>query len=125
MPGAAEFLARGLRLAHTEAMIRITVVRRQDSKIRVVVEGRITKDSSAELAGACLEHLTAGDHLALDLSGVTFADGKGVSLVRDLVERGCMLEECSELVRALVGNQSPQSLESVGAGKQNELEILA
>ena len=77
------------------------------------------------MAGACLEHLTAGDHLALDLSGVTFADGKGVSLVRDLVERGCMLEECSELVRALVGNQSPQSLESVGAGKQNELEILA
>ncbi|MBV8139726.1 MAG: sigma-70 family RNA polymerase sigma factor [Deltaproteobacteria bacterium] len=104
-------------------MIRITVVRRQD-KIRVVVEGRIARGCSAELSDACFERLRAGDHLALDLSGVTFVDRDGVTLVRDLLKQGCVLEECSELVRALVGNQSRQSLKPNGAHRQNELEIL-
>ena len=53
------------------------------------------------MAGACLEHLAQGNSLVLDLSGVTFADGDGVALVRDLIKRGCILEECSELVRTL------------------------
>jgi RNA polymerase sigma-70 factor (ECF subfamily) len=106
-------------------MIRITVVNLPDRKIRVIVEGRITEGSSVELAGACLEHLAAGNHLLLDLSGVTFADADGVILVRDLVKRGCVLEECSQLVRALVGNQSSQSLESNGVGNENELQMLA
>jgi RNA polymerase sigma-70 factor (ECF subfamily) len=106
-------------------MIRITVVNLPDSKIRVIVEGRITKGSSVELAGACLEHLAAGEHLVLDLSGVNFADSDGVHLVRDLLKRGCVLGECSELVRTLVGNQSSHSPKSNGAGNENELQMLA
>jgi RNA polymerase sigma-70 factor, ECF subfamily len=106
-------------------MIRITVVNLPDRKIRVIVEGRITKGSSVELAGACLEHLAAGDHLVLDLSGVTFADADGVILVRDLVKRGCVLEECSELVRALVEDRSSQSPRSNGTGNENERQLLA
>jgi len=106
-------------------MIRITVVRQPECKTRVIVEGRITKGSSVELAGACSEHLAAGDDLALDLSGVTFADSDGLTLVRDLVKQGCVLEECSELVRTLVANQSPQSPKSNGAGNENELQMLA
>ena len=88
---------------------------------RVIVEGRITKGSSVELAGACLEHLARGDHLVLDLSGVTFADRDGVALVRDLVKRGCMLEECSELVRTLVEDHLSRSPKSNGAGDEREL----
>ncbi len=106
-------------------MIRITVVTRPDSKTRVIVEGRITKASSVELAGACLEHLVAGDHLVLDLAGVTFADADGVALVRDLVKKGCTLEECSELVRTLIEDHSSQSPKSNGAGNENERQLLA
>jgi RNA polymerase sigma-70 factor, ECF subfamily len=106
-------------------MIRITVVKLPGAKTRVIVEGRITKGSSVELAGACLEHLAGGNHLILDLSGVTFADSDGVALVRDLIKRGCILEECSELVRTLVDDHSSQSPKSNGASNENERALLA
>ena len=106
-------------------MIRITVVSNTGSQSRVVVEGRITSDSSVELASACLERLAGGDRLTLDLSSVTFADSDGIALLRELVERGCVLAECSELVRVLVRIRSSQSPKSIGSGKVDEGELLA
>ena len=87
-------------------MIRITVVPREHGATRVIVEGRITKVSSVELASVCDQHLAGGDNLELDLSAVTFADSDGVTLVRDLVRQGCVLGECAGLVRALVSDDS-------------------
>jgi len=106
-------------------MIRITVVPREHSAIRVIVEGRINKASSVELASVCDQHLAGGDNIELDLSAVTFADSEGVTLLRDLIKRGCTLEECSELVRTLVEDHSPQSPKSNYAGNENERELLA
>jgi len=106
-------------------MIRITVVTHPGAKTRVVVEGRITKVSSVELAGACLEPLAEGNHLALDLSGVAFADTDGAAVVRDLVKRGCVLEKCSELVRTLVEDRSSLSAKSDYACNESEQELLA
>jgi len=102
-------------------MIRITVVPGANSATRVIVEGRITKFSSAELARICREHLNGGCHLMLDLSAVAFADSAGVSLVRDLLKRGCVLEECSELVRTLVADHSPQLSKSNGGVDERQL----
>jgi len=102
-------------------MIRITVVPRAPSATRIIVEGRITKFSSVEFDRLCRERLNAGDHLVLDLSAVAFADSAGVSLVRDLLKRGCVLEECSELVRALMADDSPQLSKSNGAGDERQL----
>ena len=102
-------------------MIRVTFVTRPDSKTLVIVEGRITKGSSAELAGACVERLGAGNNLVLDLSSVTFADGEGISLIRDLIKRGCILEKCSELVRTLVADRSSESPKYNGAGDERQL----
>jgi RNA polymerase sigma-70 factor, ECF subfamily len=104
-------------------MIRITVVPRPDRKTRVIVEGRITKVSSFELASVCQQHLIRGDNLELDLSSVTFADRDGIALVRDLVNQGCVLEECSELVRTLVEDHSSRSPKSSGSG--NDPQLLA
>jgi RNA polymerase sigma-70 factor, ECF subfamily len=104
-------------------MIRITVVPRSDRKTRVLVEGRLTKVSSAELTGLCQQHLTHKDNLELDLSAVTFADRDGVALVCDLLNQGCVLGECSELVRTLVEDHSSRSPKSTGAG--NEEHLLA
>jgi RNA polymerase sigma-70 factor, ECF subfamily len=106
-------------------MIRITVVTSPGAETRVIVEGRITKGSSVELASTCLEPLAQGNHLVLDLSGVTFADSDGVALVRDLIQRGCTLAECSELMRTLIENRSSQSQKSNSAGNENERELLA
>ena len=106
-------------------MIRITVVTRPGTNTRIVVEGRITKASSVELASVCQQRITAVGNLELDLSAVTFADHDGVALVRDLIKRGCILAECSELVRTLVEDHSSQSLKPNGAGNENERELLA
>ncbi|MGA6971088.1 MAG: hypothetical protein WBY93_05615 [Candidatus Binatus sp.] len=102
-------------------MIRITVETRTNRKTRVIVEGRITNVSSVELAGLCQQHLIRGDNLELDLSAVTFADRDGVALVRGLIGQGCVLEECSELVRTLVEDHSSQSAKSSGAGHEQQL----
>ncbi len=102
-------------------MIRITVVAHPDRKTRVIVEGRITNVSSIELAGVCQQQLSRGDNLELDLSAVTFADRDGVALVRGLISQGCVLEECSELVRTLVEDHSSQSAKSNGAGHEGQL----
>jgi RNA polymerase sigma-70 factor (ECF subfamily) len=102
-------------------MIRITVTTCTDRKTRVIVEGRITNLSSVELAGLCQRHLTRGDNLELDLSAVTFADRDGVALVRSLISQGCVLEECSELVRTLVEDHSYQSAKSNGVGHERQL----
>jgi RNA polymerase sigma-70 factor, ECF subfamily len=104
-------------------MIRITVVPRDHGATRVIVEGRITKVSSIELAGVCDQHLAGGDNLELDLSAVTFADSDGVTLVRDLVRQGCVLGECAGLVRALVSDDSPQLPRSTAA--IDEAQLLA
>jgi RNA polymerase sigma-70 factor (ECF subfamily) len=106
-------------------VIRITIVTSPGVRTRVIVEGRITKGSSVELASTCLEHLAGGNHLELDLSDVTFADSDGVTLLRELLKRGCVLGECSELVRTLVGDRSSQSPKSDCAGDQSERELLA
>jgi RNA polymerase sigma-70 factor, ECF subfamily len=105
-------------------MIRITAAADPGGRARVVVEGRITKSSSAGLATVCIDHLTRGNRVALDLSGVTFADSEGVALVRNLIKRGCALETCSELVRTLVGEQS-QWPKSDRVGYESEEELLA
>ncbi len=102
-------------------MIRITVVPRQHAATRVIVEGRITKVSSVELAGACDQHLAAGDGLELDLSAVTFADSDGVNLIRDLVGQGCVLGECAGMVRALLSDDSPQLPSSTAATDEAQL----
>jgi RNA polymerase sigma-70 factor, ECF subfamily len=102
-------------------MIRITVVTPPERKTRVIVEGRITSVSSIELADVCQQHLTNGNDLELDLSAVTFADRDGVALVRALISQGCVLEECSELVRALVEDHSTRSADSNYAGHERLL----
>jgi len=102
-------------------MIRITVVTQPQRKTRVVVEGRITTGSSIELADVCQRHLTNGDNLQLDLSAVTFVDRDGVALVRALIRQGCVLEECSQLVRTLVEDHSTRSANSNCAGPERGL----
>ncbi len=102
-------------------MIRITVATSTERRVRVIVEGQITSASSVELASLCQRHLTRGDKLELDLWSVTFADRDGVALVRDLIRQGCVLEECSELVRMLVEDRSSSSTKSNGAGNEGQL----
>ena len=54
---------------------------------------------------------------------MTFADSDGVTLIRDLVRRGCVLGECAGSVRALLSDDSPQLPRSTAA--TDEAQLLA
>ena len=76
-------------------MLRITKL---ESESRLLVEGRITHDTVAELARFSDGCFASSAALAVDLSGVTF--------VKTLRARGAMLEGCSGYVTELLDRAS-------------------
>jgi ABC-type transporter Mla MlaB component len=83
-------------------MLRITHINGRDSGSTLQLEGKLLGPWVAELARSCEEIPYSLDCLRLDLSKVTFADGPGVSLLRDLLDRGATLAACSGLVAELL-----------------------
>jgi hypothetical protein len=55
-----------------------------------------------EFARSCEELTCSAVRLRLDLLAVTFVDGPGVALLRDLLGRGVTLSACSGLVAELL-----------------------
>jgi hypothetical protein len=78
-------------------MLRITPVH---DALRL--EGKLLGPWVAELARACAEQPAPDGRLSLDLAAVTFVDGPGVELLRDLLRRGIRLGPCSGLVAELL-----------------------
>jgi STAS domain len=69
-------------------MLRVTVVESSDSSVRLRVEGRLTGRSIEELRESCELHaLVDGMRLILDLADVSFSDGDGIELLKDLRRR--------------------------------------
>jgi anti-anti-sigma regulatory factor len=66
------------------------------------VEGRLVADSVGVLENECRRPLRGASRVRLDLSGVTFIDGRGVSLLGHL--RGPCLEivNCPSFVEGLL-----------------------
>jgi hypothetical protein len=83
-------------------MLRITHVRGGESAPTLRLEGKLLGPWVAELGRACHELSCPPDRLYLDLAAVTFADGRGVELLRDLLGRGATLTACSGLVAELL-----------------------
>ena len=83
-------------------MLRITHSQGHDSIWTLRLEGKLLGPWVTELARSCNELPCPPDRLRLDLSAVTFADGPGVALLRDLLARGATLAACSGLVAELL-----------------------
>ncbi len=66
------------------------------------VEGRLVAESVEALASECRRSLSTTPRVRLDLSGVTFIDGRDVSILKDL--RDCCLEilNCPSFVEGLL-----------------------
>jgi RNA polymerase sigma factor (sigma-70 family) len=86
-------------------MLRITKLE-AESESRLLVEGRITRDTVNELARLSDGCFASSATLALDLSGVTFVDHSGVPLLKTLRARGATLEGCSGYVTELLDRAS-------------------
>ena len=87
-------------------MLRITRAIGHDSVSTLRLEGKLLGPWVAELARSCDELPCSAGCLRLDLSAVTFVDGPGVALLRDLLGRGVTLAGCSGLVAELLHLES-------------------
>ncbi|HEV3255615.1 MAG TPA: STAS domain-containing protein [Gemmataceae bacterium] len=83
-------------------MLRITHAQGHDSISTLRLEGKLLGLWVTELARSCDELPCSPHYLRLDLSAVTFVDGPGVALLRDLIGRGATLAACSGLVAELL-----------------------
>ena len=88
-------------------MLRITLTKGHDSVSTLRLEGKLLGPWVPELARSCEEFSCSPDCLRLDLSAVTFVDGPGVALLRDLLGRGAALSACSGLVAELLHMEAP------------------
>jgi hypothetical protein len=70
-------------------MLRITVVESSRSAVSLRVEGRITGPWVEELRTACDVHTSPDEvQLSLELADVSFVDGPGIALLKELRTRG-------------------------------------
>jgi ABC-type transporter Mla MlaB component len=83
-------------------MLRIIHLQNHDSISTLRLEGKLLGPWVTELARSCNELACSPDCLRLDLSAVTFVDGPGLTLLRDLLGRGATLAACSGLVAELL-----------------------
>jgi ABC-type transporter Mla MlaB component len=87
-------------------MLRITHTNDRDSVSTLRLEGKLLGPWVTELAWSCEEVLCSTDRLRLDLLAVTFVDGTGVMLLRDLLGRGVILSPCSPFVAQLLQREA-------------------
>jgi hypothetical protein len=70
-------------------MLRITLVESSKIAVTLRVEGRITGPWIEELRTACDVHALPDDvQVSLELADISFADHAGISLLRELRNRG-------------------------------------
>jgi hypothetical protein len=74
-------------------MLRITVVESSKISVTLRVEGRITGPWVEELRTACDVHSCPDEvQLSLELEDISFADGAGIELLKELRNRGVGLK---------------------------------
>jgi ABC-type transporter Mla MlaB component len=87
-------------------MLRITHINDHGSVSTLRLEGKLRGPWVTEFARSCDGLRCSPDRLRLDLSAVTFVDGPGVALLRDLLGRGVTLSACSGLVAELLHREA-------------------
>ena len=84
-------------------MLRITRAEdRETSVIRVRAEGRVVSDWVEVLERECQMSLEQAQWVEIDLSGVTFIDGRGVEMLRRLRTGRVGIVNCSPVLEDLL-----------------------
>ena len=73
-----------------------------DSRVTLLVEGRIVDEGLAVLERECDRHLKAGAPLSLDLSRVTYLGPGGILLLRRLAQEGVRLVRLQRLLQEML-----------------------
>jgi anti-anti-sigma regulatory factor len=83
-------------------VLRITTVDGNGQIPTLKLEGRIDAAQSGELTRAAMLAFAGSARLLLDMSGVTFVDRAGVTVVHGLCIRGAELTGCSPFIETLL-----------------------
>ncbi len=86
-------------------MLRISKTPESPSLATLRVEGRVVAEWVAVLERECWLALQENGHVRLDLSAVTFVDGRGVAALRRLGANDLEIINCAEFIGALLWSQ--------------------
>lgn len=84
-------------------MVKISTVNRTGKVITLQLEGRIVDVWVVEIRKCCDTLLSQSDELVLDLANVSFADGQGIELLKELQARNVTLINCSPFLAGQIG----------------------
>jgi ABC-type transporter Mla MlaB component len=83
-------------------MLRITRMVGNDSVVTLKIEGKLQGPWVDEAQDACARSAAQASRTCLDLSGLNFADGEGVALLRALIRSGVRVVGCSSYIAELL-----------------------
>ena len=83
-------------------MLRISTVAESSSQATLRVEGRVVAEWVPVLERECRRALQQNRHVQLDLSAVTFIDGRGVAALRHLGANDLEMINCPEFIEELL-----------------------
>jgi ABC-type transporter Mla MlaB component len=83
-------------------MLRITRMVGNDSGETLKLEGKLEGPWVDEAHEACALSAAPALRTCLDLSGLTFADGEGAALLRELIRNGAEVVGCSSYIAELL-----------------------
>lgn len=83
-------------------MLRLTQSKRASREIILKAEGQLVAEWVSLLEGECLTLMANNDRVLLDLAGVSYADGPGIRMLRELAKRPLSIINCTPLVQELL-----------------------
>ena len=87
--------------AVTLMTVKITEVEQTEGTKLFVVEGKLT-NGDAEMLGQKIERVANAKTIALDLSGVTFIDSDGASVLQEMERKGVKLTGADFFIKTII-----------------------
>jgi hypothetical protein len=83
-------------------VLKITEIAQNDSGRTFKLEGKLLGPWVDELRNVCTQPLDRLEPVGLDLAAVTFVNAAGAELLRELIQQGIIITQCSAFVRQLL-----------------------
>ena len=83
-------------------MLRITTMKKNGSPVQLKLEGKIMAEWASLLEQECRTHIARRQHVVLDMAGVTYLDGRGITMLRSLPDRYISLMNHSDFIKELL-----------------------
>lgn len=83
-------------------MLRITTIRNDGAPVQLKLEGKIAREWALLLEQECRTHIARRRHVVLDMAGVTFLDGQGITMLRNLPGRYVTVVNHSDFITELL-----------------------